>query len=316
MEDAYKNIYCANCSERGHIIKECFKPITSFGIIAFKVVNSKLEEEYDKNEYLTELCNEVSNNNVYPKIKFLMIQRKDTMGYIDLIRGKYYSKNNNNKERIQVCINEITFNEKNNLLTQSFDTIWNNMWINHDSRCYKNEYESAKRKFEQLDIKQLLDNSRTLYYHNEIGFAKGRRNNREQNIICAEREFKEETGFSKLNYDFINNYPTIQEEFIGTNNVKYRHTYYLVKMKSGTQPPKININDKIQTGEVSNIGWLTYNECISLIRPYDIEKKKILSKVNKDILNMNFKYNLSNYYTNPKKYYQEGKKYYSPNDQF
>ena len=43
---------------------------------------------------------------------------------------------------------------------------------------------------------------------------------KETNIICAEREFYEETGYNKSTYDFIKNYPIIQEEFIGTNNIR------------------------------------------------------------------------------------------------
>ena len=85
----YKNIYCANCGEKGHVVKECGRPITSFGIIAFKIIKNKQEEELDTNIYLSNLVKNVHNINVYPKIKYLLIQRKDTMGYIDFIRGKY-----------------------------------------------------------------------------------------------------------------------------------------------------------------------------------------------------------------------------------
>ena len=35
-----KNIQCANCGDTGHIVKDCKKPITSFGIIAFKIVKN------------------------------------------------------------------------------------------------------------------------------------------------------------------------------------------------------------------------------------------------------------------------------------
>ena len=73
---------------------------------------------------------------LYPKTKFLMIQRKDTMGFTDFVRGKYpeeYSKT------LPIFLNEMTIKEKNNLLTKSFDEIWGDLWVNHDSKCFKNE---------------------------------------------------------------------------------------------------------------------------------------------------------------------------------
>lgn len=293
----YKNIFCANCGEKGHVVKDCGRPITSFGIIAFKVVNSASDEIQDKNTYLTELVSDVVQSNNYPKIKFLMIQRKDTMGYIDFVRGKYSSNEQERLKKLKVCLTEMTFKEKNNLLTQTFDEIWNNLWINHESKCFKNEYENAKKKFNQLNVKSLVDNSPTVYTFQEFGFAKGRRNMKESNIICAEREFCEETRYDKSTYEFIKNYPAIQEEFVGTNEVKYRHTYYLVKMKDNVRPPKIDFTNKVQTGEVRNIGWFTFQESISLLRPYDIEKRQVLVDVNKDIETMNFNFDCSSYYS-------------------
>ena len=141
-----------------------------------------------------------------------------------------------------------------------------------------------------------MSQSENNYLHSEFGFAKGRRNMKESNIGCAEREFFEETGYNKSNYDFIKNYPMIEEEFIGTNGVTYRHIYYLVKMKDLTRPPRVDQNNKIQSGEVRNIGWFTLNECISLLRPYDTAKKNVLTNVHDNIMKMGYNFELSDYY--------------------
>ena len=87
----YRNIYCVNCGEKGHVVKDCNGPITSFGIIAFKVVEYECDEIHDKNNRLLEILSSVNqeSSNIYPKTKFLMIQRKDTMGFTDYVRGKY-----------------------------------------------------------------------------------------------------------------------------------------------------------------------------------------------------------------------------------
>jgi len=308
----YKNIYCVNCGEKGHVVKDCSGPITSFGIIAFKIIKNEKEEMHDKNSKLQEIISIEKNNlyipvnkNIYPKTKFLMIQRKDTMGFTDFVRGKYPEEESECSKILPIFLNEMTIKEKNNLLYKSFDEIWGELWVNHDSKCFKNEYDLAYKKFKKLNVKELIEKSKSSFDYAELGFPKGRRNMKETNIACAEREFYEETGYDKSCYDFIKNYPTIHEEFRGTNNIKYRHIYYLVKMKVGIPPPKIDYKNKIQTGEVQNIGWLTYEECISVIRPYDVAKKRVIKKVYLDLLEMKNNFICSNFYYTSKRHFQQ-----------
>jgi hypothetical protein len=49
------------------------------------------------------------------RIKFLMIQRKQTMAYVDILRGKY---NEFNKEQINILLNEMTTSEIKRLRTK------------------------------------------------------------------------------------------------------------------------------------------------------------------------------------------------------
>ena len=55
--------FCNNCGKQGHLYQHCKSPITSIGVIAFK----KIENQH----------------------KYLMICRKDSLGYVDFMRGKY-----------------------------------------------------------------------------------------------------------------------------------------------------------------------------------------------------------------------------------
>lgn len=43
--------------------------------------------------------------------------------------------------------------------------------------------------------------------------------------------------------------------------------------------------------EIGDIGWYTYEDAISLIRPYHIDKKKILTRIYLFILNYLIQYN-------------------------
>lgn len=275
-------VRCVNCGEIGHIVKECSAPVTSFGIIAFKVC--KVESESDTNNQLKEIIKSIEIKQVnYPKIKFLMIQRKDTMGYIDFIRGKYPDDFILKFKKIKTCFDEMTITEKHVILTQTFDNIWWNLWVNRESKCYKNEYENAKRKFYKLDLQRLVSESTNSFVYTELGIPKGRKNIKEKNFKCAEREFTEETGYSNNSYDIIEDYPVIIEEFTGTDEIEYRHVYYLAKMKDSAPSPYVDFNNKVQTGEVINIGWFSIEECLALIRPYDIAKKNIMKNLSNQI---------------------------------
>lgn len=92
--------YCNNCGKSGHLYHHCKLPITSNGIIAFR-----------KN-----------NDNI---IEYLLIRRKDTLGHIDFMRGKYSVMN---RQYIINMLNQMTIDEKSRLITDNFETLWNTVW--------------------------------------------------------------------------------------------------------------------------------------------------------------------------------------------
>lgn len=303
-----KNVYCVNCGEQGHVIKTCVNPITSFGIIAYKYTprnigctNAGIQSDLDQTSF--------KKNNVYinpcsSEIRFLMIQRKDTIGYIDFIRGKYSAKNSSEElEKIKLCLGEITKDERVMLLTRSFDEIWENMWVNKKSQVYKNEYNLAKYKYQKLDIPKLLEQVPCVYSFNEWGFPKGRRNIKETNLTCAQREFFEETGYNKSWYHSEHT-PVVEESFIGTNGVEYRHVYFIVEMNPDAPEPFVDPDNILQIGEVKNIGWINTSEALALLRPYDTAKKDAIEKAHA-IIN-SIKTNITDYYETIKKKYIAG----------
>ena len=99
----------------------------------------------------------------------------------------------------------------------------------------------------------------------------------EKDIHCAIREFIEETGYSKYQFDIVKNISPIEEIFFGSNYKSYKHKYYLALFND-------DINDKsnkIQESEVSQLKWLDLDECLENIRHYNLEKKTIITKIDK-----------------------------------
>lgn len=252
--------YCSNCGKYGHLYKNCNEPITSYGIILYKI----------------------HNNN----IKYLLIRRKDSLSYVEFIRGRY---NVNNIDYITHLINNMTIFEKNNLIKHTYEELWDMLWIKPSSKQYRKEFNISINKFNILKHKEndsdkslletIVSNSIDTWTQPEWGFPKGRRNIYENDIDCAQREFTEETGITNKEYIVFKHINPIYEVFTGSNNVRYKHVYY-IGLSLTDNDISINKNNKTQITEVGDIGWYNYIDSINLIRQTNKEKKVVLSKVN------------------------------------
>ena len=79
--------HCSNCNKLGHYFRECKEPVTSYGIIAYRV---RQPETALEPAVLNNVGNPDTLNGLDGKqIEFLLIQRKDTLGYVEFMRGKY-----------------------------------------------------------------------------------------------------------------------------------------------------------------------------------------------------------------------------------
>jgi len=92
---------------------------------------------------------------------------------------------------------------------------------------------------------------------------------------CAVREFEEETGISKIKVYFIENILPFEEIFVGTNHKSYKNKYFLGYIKDND----LDLSN-FQPSEVSKVEWKTYYECLESIRPYNLEKKQLITNIN------------------------------------
>jgi ADP-ribose pyrophosphatase YjhB (NUDIX family) len=244
---------CNNCGKYGHLFRHCKNPIVSFGCVQFRL-----------------------NNNVR---EYLMICRKDTLGYIDFIRGKYILQDD---QYIINMFKQMTDLEKKNIFEQDFKTLWDNLWKNTQSTTsmYKAEEETSCLKFNKLKkgrLQFIIDSSNKTdrWKYPEWGFPKGRRNYLEGEYECAVRETVEETGVDSGLMIVIKNVLPFEEVFIGSNYKNYKHKYYLMFMKYDKM---MNMND-YDDAEVSLMEWKTYDDCINSIRTYNHEKINMITRI-------------------------------------
>ena len=263
------NGVCNNCGKYGHMFYQCKMPITSIGIIVYRRHKGQIE--------------------------YLMIRRKDTLGFIEFIRGKYSIYN---KEYILNLLNEMTMEEKSKLRNDSFTVLWNNIWCISDNKKtniqYKNEESISYEKYNALKsgiviqndpndvlytLDSLLDESINKWNEPEWGFPKGKRNMNEKDYDCALREFYEETGYDKKYLRLIENILPFEEIFMGSNYKAYKHKYFLMYMEE-----EVGLNHIYDNFEVSKIEWKKYEECIGCIRDYNLEKKRIIENIHHTLL--------------------------------
>ena len=271
--------YCNNCGKFGHLFSNCIVPITSLGIIAFrkKIINGK---EFNNSNIIDSNSAAMESKNNF---EYLMIQRVDSFGYVEFMRGKYSM---HNYQYLKNIIDEMTIHEKQNILTKSFHELWSSLWGEYSGIQYRGEEQVSKNKYLQLkagiewggmkySLESLIQSSTTRWEVAEWGFPKGRRNHQEKDLECALREFSEETGYDKQCLKLILNAIPYEEIFIGSNVKSYKNKYYLAYMDNNAT----QINN-YQKSEVKNMKWLSYDECMNTIRSYNIEKKNIIHSIN------------------------------------
>lgn len=313
-----KKNFCINCGKYGHTYRKCNDPITSFGVVLFKldidninkilttnkistkdfIDNFTIQKNAMDNYYVNKKPQArpinilKTNNNNYnnfkfiklfkDKIKFLLIRRRNTLGYIEFIRGRYTQ---NETDYLISLFEQMTPEEIDKINDKSFDELWDELWkCTSDNKLYEHEYELSKDKYTALkngvfpdNLKFYTKNIKPIYESPEWGFPKGRRTRYEKNLECARREFEEETDFDEDDYIILDKLFHLEETFTGTNSIIYKHIYF-AGISINDKIPSININNHSQIIEIGDIGWFTYKEVCDLIRPSHTHRIKLLTE--------------------------------------
>ncbi len=268
--------HCTNCGLSGHIFRNCLSPVTSYGIIAIRYMNDSANTSlFSKNATL---------NNGLDSIQFLLIQRKDSLSFVEFIRGKY---NPYEEEYLARLLRGMSQTEQASIFEKSFEELWNGVWGETSSaKSHKNDYDSAEKKYAILKprLDELIKSNPSKWSEPEWGFPKGRRNPHESDINCAIREFQEETGLRRQDFNIIQNTLPISETFFGSNQVHYCHKYYIAICNKSVEV-EMNTNNPHMAREIGNIQWCSLDEAISKIRPDNVEKREILLKAGKIMRN-------------------------------
>ena len=290
-------IFCTNCGKLGHKYKGCPMPITSYGIITMNIKDDSIRDilknkyihkgmiydhndnvaidKYNKTKREGKTYTEEELQKIIDNVEILFICRRNSVGYIELIRGRY---DINDSDYIEYLFKQMTDKVikliKDN--KSNFEYLWCDLWNETlETTKFKKEYIISKERFDELCANGFLDKEFVTEYNQpEWGFPKGRRDNSEKNLQCALREFNEETSLSKDDILVLNKLFPFNETFTGTDGVIYKHVYFIAIKDKITEVDKGKLSY-----EIGDIKWVKFNEAIELIRPYQEERKKIIQEL-------------------------------------
>lgn len=239
--------YCLNCGNYGHSKGQCSEPNISNGVVAVRY-------NIDKKRY-----------------EYLIVMRKHSHGYCDIIRGKYPD----NVEHIRRLLEETTQEERTYMLEHEFNENWTYLWGEknniltkfRNTKMLEAKFVAFKKKY----LTTMVDDIQSKWTEPEWGFPKGQRDGFEKNIETAFREFSEESGYGHNKCVCVSNLMPLQESFIGSNNKKYKQLYYMALM---------NYEDTMgiipyEENEIGDALWVSIRELVNKFRHYDEEKTRI-----------------------------------------
>lgn len=139
---------CNNCGQTGHIFYQCTSPIVSYGILCYRVKSastttgststgssmSSVPSSYvllvrpssvSRGGGSTTALSATTTMVTSPVREYLMIRRRHTYGFIELLRGKYSSQQ---QAQLRLLIDEMTVSEKEKTLRSSYESLMNELW--------------------------------------------------------------------------------------------------------------------------------------------------------------------------------------------
>jgi 8-oxo-dGTP pyrophosphatase MutT (NUDIX family) len=189
------------------------------------------------------------------EMELMLVCRRCTYAFDMFMQGLY---NTNNNGEVLLLLDSMTVDEKIILLSLDFSIVWYFWWINGSVKT--RVYFELKTKYEKIIIdggarlRGLIERSKNGTKIWEI--PKGRRNQGENEIHGAIREFGEETGMRKMDYRFVKK--NAQKMSFVDCGIRYTTTYFVADAINATNV-KVQFT-KETIGEICEVRWMTLNE--------------------------------------------------------
>jgi 8-oxo-dGTP pyrophosphatase MutT (NUDIX family) len=186
----------------------------------------------------------------------------------------------------------MTSDEQRLVSSVPFEDLWSRLWKwNNMSPRRRAECEHARIAHASLrevyDIEEMVRAAPTCRKEREWGFPKGRRSSVDTDIDTARREFVEKTGFGEDDVRILDDL-IVDETFFGSNNVCYRHKYFIAEFTGDSAPREIE-EGSAQATEIGAVRWFTLEEARAKVaedrrtRLFDDIDRKVLPTLDRVI---------------------------------
>jgi 8-oxo-dGTP pyrophosphatase MutT (NUDIX family) len=189
----------------------------------------------------------------------LLVRARYTYAFGEFVHGHY---NRRNLRKVADLFQKMTINERLDLHSLDFGRAWARVWVDADRpKLYLKNYRKFYRLWLAPDggeqLRRLLEQAEgagALHW----SFPRGRRlSNREADVVCAVREFGEETGMPKDSYRLL---PGFRRQVCYCHmGVRYVHIFYLALLRR-TCHPTLSLRRPAQVAEVGEVRWMGLDE--------------------------------------------------------
>ena len=226
--------------------------------------------------------------------KYLLVCRRDSVGMCDLLFGN----GDITRTYLRRICSQITQNEVERILTHPIERICNTVFgptlqyatTSKQKRRLAWRKNMIKRRFafirKNKELRDIVSSVRSQWKDPGWGFPKGRLSYpKEDELECAMREFEEETGIQRTEITLLPETSTIRfvEEYVGSNNIIYRHNYFVVVVPSKIKP-HCDPDSTGQRFEISEVGWFPFECAMATIRHTNTTKLACLSAAQEYLL--------------------------------
>ena len=216
--------------------------------------------------------------------RILMVCRKDTIGFMEFMKGNYSLENGNSNinehPHIVDLFSMMTQEELEILMQENYDLAYKKLYGKSPKESHTHNqrerilFETNKDIWLEI-CKNVYKNGKGGWKEPEWGFPKGKKNKTETKIGCALRELYEETGITNEMITIDNTSKFVEKRCEG--NKEFIYEYFIGRLCNGFNIETVTK----QTNEISDVSLLSINECVKKIRHYYKNRIRILESLKK-----------------------------------
>lgn len=190
----------------------------------------------------------------------VVVRSRYSYAYVDFVHGRYSRKT---LQTVMTLLDAMSIDERLDIYSLNFKQMWYRIWLTTDRRGI---YAKKLARFQSAWMRDGSDGGhlRRLILNSTTGnwpgdgirweFPKGKKTStREPSMNCAIREFKEEAGVAKRDYQILPEFKRCMRfTHMGT---RYTNIYYTAIVRRPLEL-KIDLRSLMQATEVSEVCWM------------------------------------------------------------